>query len=357
MAIPANDGPVRGASAMTTMQRKTSGYVSAPRSAVPADAVASQEQLLEVRVKGKTLYVPSVQVQGRTVITTGKWVHIAAIHDEELVEGEPVADPETFICELRRTKLKSDIFTFAQRLPHTVPAFKYQMEWDNFAVIPITTFSDWEKRVAPDVRKAVRRAKRLGVAVKLVKLDDAFVAGICDIYNESPVRQGKPFWHYHKDFEAVKRENSTYPDRSAVLGAFYNNELIGFIKMVFVGSEARTFQVIGKKKHFDKKPVNALIAKAVEICELTGMSYLVYGNFIHNQTENSLTQFKRRNGFEQVLLPRYYLPLTLKGKIALKLGLHHGMTALIPKPALRLLLQLRSAWYSRRLKDGEGASR
>jgi hypothetical protein len=345
--------------AMTTTQRKTSEYASLSPEAVLSDAVAGPEQArpFEVRVKGKTLYVPSVQVQGRRVITTGRWLRIAAIHDEELVEEEPVPDPEAFLRSLRRARLKCDIFTFAQRLPETAPRFKYCMEWDNYAVIPITTLADWEKRVASDVRKALRRARREGVEVRLSKLDDAFVAGICDIYNESPVRQGKPFWQYHKDFETVRRENSTYPERSAVLGAYYNNELIGFIKMVFVGNQARTFQVIGKKKYFDKKPVNALIAKAVEICELTGTSYLIYGSFMHNQTENSLTQFKRRNGFEQLLLPRYYLPLTLKGKIALRLGLHHGMTALIPKPALRLLLKLRAAWYARPWKAEEGDPR
>src|ERR1043165_295999 len=148
--------------AMTTTQRKTSEYASLSPEAVLSDAVAGPEQArpFEVRVKGKTLYVPSVQVQGRRVITTGRWLRIGAIHDEELVEEEPVPDPEAFLRSLRRARLKCDIFTFAQRLPETAPRFKYCMEWDNYAVIPITTLADWEKRVASDVRKALRRARR-----------------------------------------------------------------------------------------------------------------------------------------------------------------------------------------------------
>ena len=32
------------------------------------------------------------------------------------------------------------------------------------------------------------------------------------------------------------------------------------------------------------------------------------------------------------MLPRYYVPLTLKGKIALKLGFHHGLVEIFRDP-------------------------
>ena len=34
------------------------------------------------------------------------------------------------------------------------------------------------------------------------------VNGIIGIFNQSPVRRGKPFWHYGKDFDTVKKEMS-----------------------------------------------------------------------------------------------------------------------------------------------------
>jgi len=77
----------------------------------------------------------------------------------------------------------------------------------------------------------------------------------------------------------------------------------------------------------------------------------MYCNYIYNDPKSSLTEFKRRNGFEQVLLPRYYIPLTLKGKIALRLGLHRGLVQRIPKAVLSQLLKIRNSWYGRRLKD------
>jgi hypothetical protein len=107
-------------------------------------------------------------------------------------------------------------------------------------------------------------------------------------------------------------------------------------------------------KHYDKRPANALIAKAVEICEQKGISHLLYYNYIYNDPKSSLTEFKRRNGFEQVLLPRYYIPLTPKGKIALSLELHRGLVQRIPKPLLMQLLKMRSLWYARNSKAIEG---
>lgn len=309
-----------------------------------------------IHVKGKAVSVPSVQIEGRTVITTGKWLKMAAVQDEELVEGETVADPKSFVSRLKETTLNADIFTFAQKLPHTSQTHTDHLEWENFAVIPITTFSDWwEKRVESSVRRAVRKAAKGGVAVKLAEFDDAFVQGIVNINNEAPIRQGRPFWHFQKSFDAVKRENSTYAERNAFLGAYYGDELIGFIRITYAGRVANIVQLLSMMKHYDKRPANALIAKAVELCEQNEISYLLYYNYIYNDPKSSLTEFKRRNGFEQVLLPRYYIPLTLKGKIALSMGLHRGLAQRIPKPVLSQLLRMRSLWYARRSKAVEGA--
>jgi hypothetical protein len=302
-----------------------------------------------IRVKGQPVSVPSARIEGTNVLRTGGWLKIATPQDEELIEGEPIRDPETFISQLKASGLMADIFTFAQKLPNTVPKYSYQMEWDNLAVIPITTFSDWwDKRVESSVRRAVRKAAKLGLVVKVAEFDDEFVKGIVGINNETPIRQGRAFWHYQKSFEAVKEENSTYPDRNGFLGAYYEEELVGFIRLIYVNKEASIIQVLSKTKHFEKRPTNALIAKAVEMCEQKGFSYLTYCNYVYNDPDSSLTEFKRRNGFEQVLVPRYYVPLTQKGRVALRLGLHHGITRLIPRPLFKRLLKLRSRWYEHR---------
>jgi hypothetical protein len=305
----------------------------------------------EIGVKGKATAVPSVQISGRDVIATGKWLRTANVRDEELVEGETAIDPEAFVEHLKHSGLQADIFTFAQKLGDQKPKFSYLQEWDNWAAIPITTYSDWwDNRAESSVRRAVRKAVKSGVEVRVAQLDDAFVQGIVSINNESPVRQGKAFWHYQKDAESVRREHATYPERTAFLGAYFQGEMIGYLRMTFADRSANIIQILSKMKHFDKRPTNALIAKAVEMCDEWKMSYLTYCNYVYNDADSSLTEFKRRSGFEQILLPRYYIPLTLKGKIALKLGMHHGIVKMLPKPMLKRLLAARKYWYERKLK-------
>lgn len=293
--------------------------------------------------------VPSSCFDGRTIVAIGRWIKTAVVWDEELLQGEAVPDPETYIAQLQNSGLRADIFTFAQKMPNVLPRHNFPLEWDCVAVIPITTSSEWWKNLTcRDVRRSVRKAKKLGVVVKEVEFDDAFVESIVKIYSESPIRQGKPFWHYRKDFETVKRETSTYLDRSTFLGAYYNDELVGFIKLVHVGSVMSILQIIGQIKHFNKRAMNALIAKAVEFCELKGVSYLTYGEY--DGPSSSLGEFKRRNGFQRVLLPRYYIPLTLRGQIALKLKLHRRLVDMLPKPVFTQLRKVRNLWYAKRLR-------
>ena len=115
--------------------------------------------------------------------------------------------------------------------------------------------------------------------------------------------------------------------------------------MVYVDHVATLIHIISMNEHYDKRPMNALIAKAAEVCEQKGISHLIYGKFIYgNKRQSSLVEFKRRNGFEQVNFPRYYIPLTLKGKIFVRLRLYRGFNGLIPEPILQPLLSFR-AWY------------
>jgi hypothetical protein len=317
-----------------------------PQAEVPAVTI--------IRIKGKDTEVPSAQICGNTVIVTGKLLKTAKLHDEELVEGEPVRDPGAFLNTLKRSALSADLFTFAQKPPVTAPKFDYRSQWENWAVIRTTSFSDWwEKMLPQESRKNVRRAAKRGVLCRTVPFTDELVEGIRGIYNETPVRQGKPFWHFGKDFETVKRENITYLERSEFIGAFLNDELIGFIKIIHVDRVAVMIQILAKNAHHDKRPMNALLAHTVELCEKKRSEFLTYGQYVYGAKQNSsLTEFKRRNGFEELKFPRYYVPLTFKGKLAITTGLHLGIRNAIPGPVNELILKGRAlacrAWYGSR---------
>jgi len=304
-----------------------------------------ENKTAEVSDQGKSAQARVLSVEGRRLDCGGRWLKVARIHDELWLEGQPVENPGAFLPALEHSGLKADLFTFSQALPETEPKYSYTLEWDNWAIAATTNFAAWWEGLPQESRKNVRRAERRGVVVKLVDFDDELVRGIKGIYDETPLRQGRLFWHYKKDFETVRRENSSYVERSQFIGAYHQDDLIGFIKMVYVGATARIMQILSKEGHVDKRPTNALLAKAVEACSRKGASHLIYGQYIYGSKSNSpVTVFKRRNGFQQLLLPRYYVPLTAKGRAAIALRLHRGAKDRLPEWLVSSLLNAR-LWY------------
>jgi len=299
-----------------------------------------------ISVDGEMITVPSLTVDGKTVVVTGGRLKMAAVADEEFIAGEPVAEPDAFVERLRQRRVQADIFNFARKQGTAALRVPHLMESDNWAVIRISSYAAWLEKLSQDTRRNVRKATKAGVVLKQLEFTDELVRGISGIYNETPVRQGRPFWHYGKDLETVKRENGTFLERSVFIAAFFKDEIIGFLKMVYVERTASIMQILTKNEHYDKRPANALIAKAVEVCEAAGMTSLVYCKYIYGKNDESpLTEFKRRSGFEQLLYPRYFVPLTLKGRIALALRLHHGISGIVPKPIWRFLLRARARFY------------
>ena len=290
-----------------------------------------------------------MQVCGKEIRIDGKLIRIAFIDGEGY---EFLKDPEVVLKSLRDSGARIDLFTFIQELCDTTPRYSYPLEWDNMAALRVSTFDDWMmKQIDFRVRNKVRKAAKNGVLVREVPYDEAFVQGISAIYNESPVRQGKPFWHYGKDIEAVRRMNGTFMDRSIFIGAFFESSLIGFVKLVTdeEKGQAGLMQIVSMIQHRDKAPTNALVAQAVRSCAERGISYLWYANMSYGKKQNdALAEFKRHNGFQKVDLPRYYVPLTLAGQVALRLGLHHGLTDWIPEPVAAAYRKIRAQWYARR---------
>ena len=306
-----------------------------------------QTDAVEVSIRGKAVKVPSLCVDDKLIVITGKLLRIASVKGEGWLETDTVGDPAALVSKLKKAKAKADLFTFAQNIPESDPKYKYYLEWENYAVAHTCDFDKWWNQLPQESRKNVRRAGRRGVVVRKANFDDELINGIVSIYNETPIRQGRRFWHYGKNFDTVKKDNSTYLDRSDFVGAYFNDELIGFMKVVYMGELASIMQILSINHHSDKRPMNALIAKAVECCQEKGTRYLIYGNYIYSgNTASELVEFKRRNGFTKILIPRYYIPLNARGELMLKLGIHHGFKAIIPERILEGLRNLRSKWYA-----------
>jgi hypothetical protein len=262
--------------------------------------------------------------------------------------------PDQVLAELRRSKMRVDLFTFIQKLPESPPKYPYPLEWDNLAVLPVSTFDHWwTQQIGFKARNKAKQAEKKGLVVREVPFDDFLVQGIWEIYNECPIRQERIFPHYGKSLEAVREMSATFLDSSIFLGVFDGEKLIGFIKLTADDdwTQARIMHIVSLLAYRDKSPTNALIVQAVRSCANRGISSLVYANFAYgNKLRSSLSDFKERNGFRRVDIPRYYVPLTRWGSLALAVGLHRRFAERVPEPVAAKLREWRGAWYQRKFQ-------
>ena len=263
-------------------------------------------------------------------------------------------NPESVLTELRRSKMRADLFTFIQKLPDTRPKYSYPIEWDNMAVLPVSTFDHWwTRQIGFKARNKAKQSEKRGIVVREVPFDSHLVRGIWEIYNECPIRQERLFPHYGKTLEAVREMSATFLDTSIFMGAFDGERLIGFIKLTADNgwTQAGIMHIVSLLAYRDKAPTNALIMQAVRSCADRGISSLVYSKFAYGKKlRSSLSDFKERNGFQSVNIPRYYAPLTGWGSLAFAMGLHHRLAERVPEPVAAKLRAWRSTWYQHKFQ-------
>ena len=283
-----------------------------------------------------------MRIQDMEVVVEGRLLKTLRLREEWYDE---ISDPDAFIAAARAGGVKADLVTFWQRVPEFQPKFEFFAEREDLAVLPVNSYDDWwNNRIKSRTRGLIRKTEKSGVTIRETQFDDEFIRGMVEIFNETPVRQGRPFWHYGKNFETVKREFSRFLSKEDIVAAYHQDKLIGFVMLCNAGPFTYLGQILSKIEHRDKAPNNALIAKAIEITARKGIPYLVYNYW----NETGLTEFKRRNGFEKQTVPRYYLPLTTKGRIALSLGAHQTIANMLPKSLVIKLKQVRAAYYARK---------
>jgi hypothetical protein len=295
-----------------------------------------------------------IKIHGKEVRISGRLLRVAQLEGDGY---EFLESPEPFLEQLQKSAHRIDMFTFMQRLPETTPKFAFPMEWDNFAALPVSTFENWwNEQIGFKARNKAKQAQKKGVKVKEVVFDEVLVKGIWEIYNETPVRQGRRFSHYGKNLETVYREEATFLDRSVFIGAFLDEKLIGFVKLVVdeTGTQAGLMNILSLVDQRDKAPTNALIAQAIRWCAGRSISYLVYSQYTYGtKSQSSIADFKERNGFRRIDVPRYYVPLTALGRISFQLGLHHRFVDRLPESVVGKVRDLRNSWYNRKFQTAK----
>lgn len=283
-----------------------------------------------------------VDEEMKTVAIKKKLFFKVARDTQEYVKD--VVPTQDFIGKLAERGV--DIFTFIERkwrngISNPPPHLWLKTE-DNIALLQLASYEEWWKNVGKKTRNMVRKAGKSGVETEVVEPNEKLAEGIWKIYNETPIRQERAFPHYGISLQTVKRSLLSTKDHTFI-GASFQGELAGFIQLIHGDRTAVISQILSLQKHLDKAINNALIAKAVAFCANKKITWIMYGRMGNHP---SLDKFKQSNGFAKFPVNRYYVPITRKGRIAVKMGLHREAKDTLPEPLKTALIPVYN-WISR----------
>jgi len=250
---------------------------------------------------------------------------------------------EELTKELRRRHV--DIFTFLERrwcCPIMEPSKTWARAGDNIAILNLKSYDEWWKNIGKKTRNMIRKAEKVGIETDVAMANDKLAEGIWKIFNETPIRQGRGFPHYGVSLDTVKRNLESFQN-STYIGAYLQKELVGFIHLIHGDRLTMISQILSLQKHWDKAVNNALVARAIKVCASEHFEWIMYGRMGNHP---SLDNFKQNHGFTKYQLTRYFMPLTRKGKLTIRLGLHRDMKEALPQAIKYLLIPVYN-WVSR----------
>ena len=267
----------------------------------------------------------SLEVRKKGFIKIGKY-------SEQFEYIKNVNLAENFFVKLKTREV--DVFTFVERnwcnSLVDISSDRWIKTEDNIALLKIDTFDEWWERIGKKTRNMVRKAEKSGVKIELSEPSYKLAEGVWHIYNETPVRQGRAFPHYGESLESVR--NMIFSTTNCVfVGAYVEDTLVGFIQLVYGDNLVIITQILSLQKHWDKAINNIMLAKVVELCADDNHKWLMYGRMGKGSNHPSLDKFKENNGFVRHPLNRYYVVLSKKGEVAVKLGFHRQLKDKVPE--------------------------
>ncbi len=261
------------------------------------------------------------------VVRKKTFAKIASRHDV-MEYARDVVPTEYFLKKLAERGI--DVFTFIERNCCFNLTAGCGLNWvktkEYVGLLRLGMYKEWWVSIGKKTRNMVRKAEKCGIVTSEVEASETLAKGIWRIYNETPIRQGRGFSRYGQSLESVSQdvmraENSTF------VGAFLQDELVGFIQLVHGDKIDIVSQILSMQRHWDKAVNNALLAKSIEGCAERQIPWIMYGRMGNHP---SLDVFKESNSFQKYTFTRYFVPLTRRGRIVVRLGLQRDLKDALP---------------------------
>lgn len=185
--------------------------------------------------------------------------------------------------------------------------------------------------------------------MKVCTVNDDIIKNIERMYSQCQTKQGVHFKHYGAKFEQIKHniQKSTVDwCPSDFVCAFHQGKMVGFLRLFYPKDTAYIGALFSMESYFASAPNNALISKAVALACERRRKYLVYTKMHSSReaAEDELRDFKMTNGFHEMIVTRYYVALSRKGRLVLFLKLQHGIKEMLPQ-------RLKNLIYSKKNND------
>jgi len=118
-----------------------------------------------------------MEVCGKKIRVDGTIIRLGFVEAEGY---DFLEDPEAALRSIQESRTTVDIFTFIQKLTDPTIRSGYLTEWDNFAVLHVSTFEEWlSKQVDSKIRNMIRKAAKNGVSdITAFSVADSLVAAI-----------------------------------------------------------------------------------------------------------------------------------------------------------------------------------
>lgn len=284
-----------------------------------------------------------------TILSPQRPMAMASLLDEDYLDGEIVdlGSLKTFLAGLDSPPW---FFRYSTLAHLGACAGGGTFDVDNRSCLRVEDPDYWGKKVvAKDVRESLRRIRREGVEVREMPFNASSCEDISTLFNESPIRQGKRYWHYGKSAAQIQEELSPLASRSLYVGAYHRGRLVGFTQVVRLESIGvlRTVHVLGSLVSRKVRPVTAMIDWMVRYGWENGFQRIVYGKHDYgNASNDSLTAFKSRHGFRSEPLRIDYHCLCPQGAWYLAAGLHRNLREMTPRHLALFLKKARSRLIS-----------
>ena len=154
------------------------------------------------------------------------------------------------------------------------------------------TIKDNLSKFKPTHRTALRKAKKLGVEVRLSEDLDSFYS---ILQNNLSIRHNVKPTHTLLELQRLK---NIFPDKIYLFGAFVDNEMIaGVVNFIVNPKVILAFYISHKQEYGDHRPVNLLIYKIIKWAIEKQMKIFDFGIFTINENPNmGLARFKENFG-------------------------------------------------------------